>query len=116
VQIRTVTEADLEPYWALRLQALRDSPEAFGSAYEEQARRPLAEVRQRLKAQCTLENFILVVIIDGQFTGMTGLFRHDSGKVRHKADIWGAALGLAASLSPRPLPAPASCPVSSKFA
>jgi hypothetical protein len=33
--VRKLTEDDLKEVWALRLQALRDNPEAFGSTYEE---------------------------------------------------------------------------------
>lgn len=89
MQIRTLTEADVESYWALRLQALRDSPEVFSSVYEEQIKLPLHEVQQRLKTQSVPDNFIVVAILEDQFVGMTGVYRQDSAKVRHKANIWG---------------------------
>lgn len=37
--IREVTLADMDAFWALRLQALRDHPSAFGSNYEESRRK-----------------------------------------------------------------------------
>ena len=36
--IREVTPADIDTFWALRLQALRDHPPAFGSDYDESRR------------------------------------------------------------------------------
>src|SRR5437588_5181590 len=32
--VRKLTEDDLDALWMMRLQALRDNPEAFGSTYE----------------------------------------------------------------------------------
>ncbi len=36
--VREVTPTDIEPFWILRLQALRDHPAAFGSDYDESRR------------------------------------------------------------------------------
>jgi hypothetical protein len=33
--VRKLTEYDLDALWMMRLQALRDNPEAFSSTYEE---------------------------------------------------------------------------------
>jgi hypothetical protein len=43
MKIRALTEADAGIFWAVRLRALRDEPEAFGRDYEETRDRPLAE-------------------------------------------------------------------------
>ena len=52
--VRKLTEDDLEAVWTLRLRALRDNPEAFGSTYEETVARGKAWMLQRLDgaAQC----------------------------------------------------------------
>ena len=49
MEIRVLEEADAARYWELRLRALREEPEAFGSAYEEVVDRPLGEVAARLR-------------------------------------------------------------------
>lgn len=49
LSIRPLTDGDAEPYRALRLEALRLHPEAFGSAYEEQKDLPLESFARRLR-------------------------------------------------------------------
>jgi hypothetical protein len=41
IQIRRLTEADAAAYRAIRLEGLRDSPEAFGSTFEAENEHPL---------------------------------------------------------------------------
>jgi hypothetical protein len=43
-----LTEDDLDALWMMRLQALRDNPEAFGSTYEETVARGKEVFCQRL--------------------------------------------------------------------
>lgn len=85
--IRMLEERDAQRYRMLRLRALREEPEAFGSSYEEQADLPLAWFVDRIRgteSRCTLGAF------DGEqligtvtFTGEIGL------KDRHKGVITG---------------------------
>lgn len=49
--IRKIIEDDLDAVWALRLQALMDNPEAFGSTYEETLARGKAWMLQRLRGK-----------------------------------------------------------------
>jgi hypothetical protein len=44
VTLRLLNAADAPAYQALRLRGLRESPSAFGSAYEEEADRPMDEI------------------------------------------------------------------------
>lgn len=46
--IRPLTEADATAYRSLRLQALRDHPEAFGASYEDEVARSLEMTARRL--------------------------------------------------------------------
>ena len=47
--IRVLTEADASELYELRLRALQESPEAFGSTYAETVRRGVESYRQRLQ-------------------------------------------------------------------
>jgi NAD(P)-dependent dehydrogenase (short-subunit alcohol dehydrogenase family) len=49
IVVRELTEADAEEFLALRLRALREHPEAFGSSYEEWRDRAIAEIARRLR-------------------------------------------------------------------
>jgi len=89
MDIRKLTEADTEAFWDLRLRGLRDSPEAFGSSYEESATTPLASVVLRMRNESTAgDNFILGAF-EGTLVGVVGFYRNQRLKDRHKGTIWG---------------------------
>lgn len=89
MNIRLITEHDVEAYATLRLQGLRDHPEAFASSYEEEKGRPLDDLRQRLKERSTPENFTLGAWQENTLIGMVGFYRETHLKMRHKGNIWG---------------------------
>src|SRR5436305_15211385 len=84
--IRSITEADIAAYRALRLRALMEEPEAFGAAAEEFAARSLEEVATRLRP--TEDAFILGAW-EPDLVGMVGFARQSGRKVRHNGGIWG---------------------------
>ena len=89
MHVRKLTEADAEDFWNIRLRALRDTPEAFSSSYEESHTRPLASVVQRLRDESTVgDNFILGAF-EEPLVGMVGFQRDQGVKERHKSTIWG---------------------------
>ena len=84
--IRKLTEDDIEALWNLRLRALRDNPEAFGSTYEETLQRGKESYRQRLQQPHT-ETFYLGAFEEESLVGMVGFFRENGLKGQHKGYI-----------------------------
>ena len=85
-----LTEADAEPFWRVRLRALRDHPDLFGMSYEEVRDRPLAEVAADLRTRYTgRDSVILGAFLGSQLVGVAGCFRMEGPKRAHKTLIWG---------------------------
>ncbi len=82
--VRPLTEADAEIYRAVRLRALKEEPEAFGSSYEESLARPSKSWAQRLRDTVTLGAFI-----DRSLAGTITFRREEGAKERHKGTITG---------------------------
>lgn len=91
VSIRPLTAEDAATFRELRLEALKESPTAFGSSYEEFLARPPQEVDERLRTESTAgDNFILCAWDEeGRPLGTVGFVRERGSKNRHKGMIWG---------------------------
>lgn len=86
--IRPLTAADAAAYRALRLQALRDHPQAFGASYEDEAARSLEMTAQRLDAGAT--NCVFGAFAGLDLVGTAGFIVPDgSAKSRHKGLLVG---------------------------
>ena len=83
--IRILTEDDIEALWALRLRALKENPEAFGSTYKETLARGNEWMRQRLRAPES-ETFYLGAFAEN-LIGIVACFREDASKTRHKGYV-----------------------------
>jgi ribosomal protein S18 acetylase RimI-like enzyme len=82
MNIRRLLASDADRFQALRLQALRDSPSAFSSSYEEEFDTSPAAVAQILTYRIVLGAFIR-----DELVGMIGVGRESMRKTRHKGFI-----------------------------
>jgi ribosomal protein S18 acetylase RimI-like enzyme len=86
MNIRRLTPLDAQAFQGLRLAALRDTPTAFASSYEEEKDFPLATVQGRLALRADRGAF--GAFLDDTLVGIVVLGRAEQKKVRHKALIW----------------------------
>ncbi len=86
--LRELTEADVFAFRELRLEALRDHPEAFSADYVENLERPMEFWTERLRHDDD-EAAIFGVDTGSTLGGMAGIRRLEGPKVRHTAMIWG---------------------------
>lgn len=90
ISIRLIRESDLAAYKALRLEALREHPAAFGTDYEEDLAQPESYWIDRVNnAIDKPEGCIAVAEAGGELAGIAGIYRHNRVKVLHSATIWG---------------------------
>ncbi len=88
--LRILGPEDAALYQALRLRALRESPEAFGSTHEEEVGLSLDIVASRLEHSIVPRGRVVVgAFVSGALVGVVGSLQNDKAKMRHKAVIWG---------------------------
>lgn len=86
VVVRELTERDAKAFKALRLRALREHPEAYGSSFEEEEGAPLEQVVQHF----TMPDSLAFGAFDGgQLVGIASLIRSSRIKTRHRAMLTG---------------------------
>ncbi len=87
MEIRLLTVTDANKYWDLRLEALKQSPEAFSSSHEEaiQQEAPIERVANNLSAE---GNFTFGAFEQGELLGAVTLLQEKSLKLNHKANIY----------------------------
>jgi ribosomal protein S18 acetylase RimI-like enzyme len=86
VTVRVLTEADTAAFQALRLRALKEHPEAFGSAFEEEVKLAVKIFAQILSSP---DRPWFGAFLDEQLMGIAGLMRSIGAKTRHRALISG---------------------------
>jgi ribosomal protein S18 acetylase RimI-like enzyme len=90
ISIRFIRESDLAAFKALRLEALREHPEAFGTDYEEDAGQSESVWKDRVgKAAGDPSGSIVLADAGNELAGMVGVWRGTGVKTRHEANIWG---------------------------
>src|SRR6476646_4458218 len=95
IEIRRLLPADAALYRDIRLEALRSSPEAFGSAYETESVHPVDWFAERLeRGAVTLGAFR-----GGELAGILGFVAGVGPKQRHKGELVGMYVRPAARLA-----------------
>ena len=87
MELRPLGPADAPAFQEIRLDALRDTPSAFSSSYEEECDTPLATVAGRLAAKP--DRCVIGAFENGRLIGVAGLRREGPAKLAHKAVLWG---------------------------
>lgn len=85
MQIKQLNDSHAKTYQSIRLQALRESPTAFNSSYEEEKKRPLSVFIESLSLNPSLTMF---GAFDGsKIVAVLGVERESRQKVSHKGCI-----------------------------
>ena len=88
MDIRQLAANDAPVYQPLRLRALREHPEAFGSSPEDEQPLPLEQVARRLE-DTSGNSVSFGAWLDGQLVGIVSLYRSPRLKTRHSAILGG---------------------------
>jgi ribosomal protein S18 acetylase RimI-like enzyme len=88
MNIRLLDEADAPLYQVVRLQALKNDPDSFGSTYDQESVRPLEKFAERI--QHTANKFTLGCFDSSQsLIGIVNFVREDRLKTSHKGNVYG---------------------------
>lgn len=84
VSIRLLLPEDASDYRSIRLAALANAPEAFGSTYEEESARPMSTFVNQ-----TRTSSIFGAYMDSTIVGIARFVHHPGLKERHKGSLRG---------------------------
>jgi RimJ/RimL family protein N-acetyltransferase len=82
--MRQLTPGDAALYRSIRLEGLKESPEAFGSTFEVEFTKPLAWFFDRLSG-----SVVFGAIRDAKILGVAGFAGRQEEKEAHKGLLWG---------------------------
>ncbi|MCM3719930.1 GNAT family N-acetyltransferase [Fictibacillus phosphorivorans] len=87
MEIRLLTPEDAEAYWEMRLEALKNHPEAFATSYEEALERenPIEQTANRLKVD---GDFTFGAFQENSLIGSVTLVQDKITKMKHRAHIF----------------------------
>lgn len=81
--VRQLLVSDAEAFRTIRLEALQDSPDAFGGDFAEESRQPIAAFTRQIT-----DSAVFGAFRDDALIGVTGLFWSDGAKTRHKGHLY----------------------------
>jgi RimJ/RimL family protein N-acetyltransferase len=84
LQIRRLETSDSALYRDIRLEALKQNPEAFGSTFERENSQPLSWFEAAVG-----RTDIFGAFLEGTLAGIAGYVAQESSKQAHKAMLWG---------------------------
>jgi len=88
MNIRLLEESDAKVYQVVRLRALKNDPDSFGSTYEQEMVRPLEKFSERI--QHTKNQFSLGCFDDSDsLIGIVNFVCEDRLKTAHKGNVYG---------------------------
>jgi ribosomal protein S18 acetylase RimI-like enzyme len=82
--IRRLGAADVEAFRAIRLEGLRDDPDAFGSTFEKESSEPEQYFVDRLTRSAVFGGFA-----GDRLVGVAGFYSFGDIKSAHKGVLWG---------------------------
>jgi RimJ/RimL family protein N-acetyltransferase len=87
--VKALTTADAPAYQALRLQALKESPTAFLSSYEDEVGRSPSEVAARVTPAPDGSLRVFGAFVDDRLAGILAFVRPRRAKLLHGAELVG---------------------------
>ncbi|SDM62450.1 GNAT family N-acetyltransferase [Bacillus sp. OK048] len=87
MKIKLLLPSDAESYWALRLEALKKSPEAFLTSYEDAIKRenPISQVARNFTEE---GNYTFGAFEGDELIGVVTLLQEKAEKIQHRANIY----------------------------
>ncbi|WP_157722152.1 GNAT family N-acetyltransferase [Tumebacillus avium] len=90
LHIRNLGPDDAAAFRQLRLRALQEYPQAFGSSFEEEQHTTLEADTAVFASRVAPNNFVAGAFLeDGTLVGTIGFVRQQRNKLKHKGMIWG---------------------------
>jgi RimJ/RimL family protein N-acetyltransferase len=83
-QIRPLTGADAPRYRDIRLEGLKQNPEAFSSSFEREKAMPLSWFEERI-----VKGNVFGAFAADELVAVAGYWPQEGAKVNHKARFWG---------------------------
>lgn len=84
MKIKKLRQEDWKIWKQFRLEALKNSPESFGSSYEEELNWPDSDFQNSL-----IKNDIFGAFLDNSLASCAGFYSLNSDKTKHRGVMWG---------------------------